>query len=88
MKSKKDMQHLHERVMYAQNALWKAYKDFAETGDMAKWNEDKDVIFDKLCHVKSGEDKEIAQTVKQSADFFLCGWCILVNEMKRWKEDV
>lgn len=70
---------MHTEIKEIQNGFWKAYKDFANSGDMKKYNDDIDVIVEKICNLK---DKELAKILKASCDNFVCGWAIIINEMK------
>lgn len=70
---------MHNEIKEIQNAYWKAYKDFANSGDVKKYNGDTDVITKKICNLK---DKELAKILKSANDYFICGWAIIVNEMK------
>ena len=66
---------MHEKIAAIQNAFWKAYKDFQNTKDMAKYNRDIDKI--------------IEQYQNRTALFVFCknrafAWAPIINDLKEW----
>lgn len=78
MEGKVDIQKLHNLIKDIQNKNWRAYTDFAKSGNMSKYNQDMDEIVSEICDFP---DKDVAKTVKEANDFFVSGWSIVVRKM-------
>lgn len=70
---------LHDLIKETQNDNWKAYINFVNSGDMAKYNSDMDDIVTKICNFPS---KDIAKLVKDANDYWVLGWALLATKMK------
>ena len=66
---------MHEKIADIQNSFWKAYKNFKDTKDMTKYNEDIEKITDRY------------QYHGQLTVFcfnMACAWAPIINGMKEW----
>lgn len=66
---------MHEKIMDIQNSFWKAYTDFCKSLDMAKYNEDIDVIFHKY---------RFDPPMPQFCLNLIFAWAPVVNGLKEW----
>lgn len=70
---------MHKIIKEMQNGFWAAYKEYINSGNMDQYNSNTNILFEKICNAPN---KEMAKTLKAAADFFACGWAILVVGMK------
>lgn len=66
---------MHEKICDIQNAFWKAYKDFSETKDMRKYNNDVDALIEKYRH--DGILLNFCQNLALT-------WTPVINGIKEW----
>lgn len=66
---------MHEKIVDVQNSFWKAYKDFYETRDMRKYNQDVDRIVSR--YVSNPSMLQFCQNL-------VFAWAPVVNEFKEW----
>lgn len=73
-------QDLHDGIKKMQNLYIKAYMEFAKSGDVAGFNEQTIGIPKQVIE---GLDKQTANVLLNADKYFIFGWTILVNEMKK-----
>lgn len=63
---------MHEKIKDIQNAVWKAYKDFRESGDMRQYNKDVQDIVRKYADYKP---------MLNFAQNIIISWAPIINSM-------
>ena len=75
---KEDIPDIHEKITDIQNAVWKAYKDFRESGDMLQYNKDVQAIVRKYT-----DDKHILNFAQN----IIISWAPIINSMAEEKRN-